>query len=233
MNLYNAIIEFSRRYDDLQKTSGYEPLSIMATGGAMSISALGIVPGASARLAGTCHPYSMTELFDFVKPALSAVQAKKGESEWHSVHGESALSYLKALVLRSPSNRFFVASTAALETTRRRRGENVSYVAMQRTAAGPISLWKIVFTKWEEYLQKTKYPKMTLPEVWDKTYKKEDGSINLEALWDTRSIEDEKMTRAILALILDDPKFAHLDAGDKIIRLSFPVIREEMVWAGK
>lgn len=235
-----ALEEFSRRYDAMQDAQGKALLCIMATGGAMGLSQLGVVPGASKRLAGTYHPYSMHELYWFVKPALLKLGVPDpGENDWRSVHADSAIYYLEALKTHHPEDRFFVASTAALETTRQRRGENCSYIAMQRTTSGPFTLWKVHFRKYEDvHWSIDHYPnkpsKMLAPkEVWERAFLEADGSPNLSMLGSVRRSEDQKLCLIIMGLILDDKDFAMrgLSEGDSITQLAFNADAMEYVWA--
>lgn len=229
MSIKASLIDFSRAYDAKQSREGQALLCIMATGGAMSISGLGLVPGASGRLAATYHPYSIHELFEFVKPVLLKSRPNATEEEWRSVHADSALFYLEALKVRHPGNYLYVASTAALETTRRRRGENVSYIAMRRPN-GVETSWKVHFMKKED--RDVASGLYSSPEeAWNANFRKADGSINMDVLAARRIEEDEKMTKAIMALILDDPSFARLDSGDKIIQLTQDADAMETVWA--
>lgn len=229
MSIQNDLIEFSQAYDAKQSREGLALLCIMATGGAMSISGLGVVPGASGRLAGTYHPYSMDELWKFVEPGVRKFKPGFRQEDWRSVHSDSSLYYLEALKIRHPGNYLYVASTAALETTRRRKGENVSYVAIERPG-GDQTLWKILFKKKED-----KHADLGLhgspDDVWKAIFCNADGSVNLRLLAAQRLDEDERTTLAILAIILDDKSFAFLVPGDQIIQLAAGANAMETVWA--
>jgi hypothetical protein len=233
ITMHELLEEFSAKYDVKQEKEGKALLCIMTTGGGMSISGLGIVPGASNRLAGIYQPYSMDELWEFVKPALEGTSRTK--EDWRSVHADSALFYLEALKKRHPGKYFYVAATAALETTRRRRGENVVYIALRRPD-GSEACFKVLFAKWEDVnigvWYKDGVPIQETPEeVWNKTFLHKDGEPNLHILGCHRRAQDRKVAAAILALILNDPENLLLSEGDSITQLTDGAEVVENVWA--
>jgi len=235
----DQFMEFSQAYDAMQDREGKALLCIMTTGGGMSISGLGVIPGASSRLAGTFHPYSMDELWEFVNPVVNKVDTNANKENWRSVHHESSLHYLAALKIRYPGKYFYVVSTAALETTRRRRGENVSYIAICRPD-GTESSWKILLTKTEDIgAIVNKDGKSThennSDEKWNRMFKfkDKDGSehLDLPNIFLARMVQDSKVTSAIFAIILNDPNFAHLTYADSIVKITENGQEVNEVWA--
>ena len=224
------VVNFCRRYDLLMKEKGYNQLYIMTTGGGMGVSSLAVYPGSSSRIASIFHPYSMDELWDLVEPVMEVrPEFKTKKEDWRSVHPESAEIYLAAMKDSRMQDYFFVASTAALETTRRRKGKNVSYVATQANSASPVRVWEILLEKMEERPVYRSHrdsqgnsitTSPTVDERWNEIFM-HDGEINLSMLATCRSLQDNKISRSILQMILDDKDFYPALTDNERITLLF------------
>ena len=233
------IADFCRRYDFLMKEKGYRQLYIMATGGGMGVSSLAVYPGSSFRIASIFHPYSMDELWELVSPIVRQGDRNAKKEDWRSVHTESAEIYLKAMRASRLQDYFFVASTAALETTRRRKGKNVSYVATQASPASPVRVWEILLEKMEERPVYRSHRDAqgnmititpTADERWNEIFM-QDGEINLSMLSTCRAVQDNKISRSILQIILDDKDFyPALTDGERITLLSEGGVAVNQVW---
>lgn len=237
------IADFSRRYDALMKEKQYPPLYIMATGGGMGVSDLLVYPGSSSRIASIIHPYSMDMLWELAGPEVRKgpldFTAKK--EDWRSVHPESALIYLQSIKHSVLQDYYFVAATAALETTRRRKGKNVCYVATQPGRYGPKRVWEILLRKHEDdpsyfYSRnengETVTRVSTPDEEWNSMFMR-DGEINMGNLAMVRQVQDNNISRAILNIVLDDPTFyAPLVDGESITLLSEDDKDMNKLWMG-
>lgn len=229
---------FSEAYDSLMKNCGYSQLLVMATGGGMDVARVATYPGSSSRIAAILHPYDMRELWALVEPIAIAADPKATLEGWRSVHAESAAIYLHALRRQYKRDLFYVASTAALETTRRRRGKNVSYVATQVSEREPLRVWEILLDKMEDHpvYRSTGEPGnliMTSPtpeERWKELFMT-DGKVDMSVLASARACQDSKISRCILQLILDDKDFFPcLVDNDRITLLSEDGKPVNQVW---
>jgi len=197
----DALVDFSTRYDKEISGGKKDPtlLAIFATGGGMSLSNLAEVPGASRRLALTHHPYSQKDTIRF----LNHNGIIADEITWDYCSAASSVLYREALISMCDHQPYlYVAVTAALTTTRWRRGKNRAYVAISRLANKP-EIWEISLAKNSEA-------------GYEALFKNDDDSIDLESLTLQRRSEDQKISRAVLAIILEDRTFANLNDGESI-----------------
>ncbi len=209
------VADFCEKYDALMKSKGYPQLLIMATGGGLRISEIAVYPGSSSRIAAILHPYDMHELWSLVEPVVKEKNPDAKFEDWRSVHAESAAIYLEGLKRQNKRDLFFVASTAALETTRRRKGKNVSYVATQAGRSAPVRVWEILLRKREEepvYRShrgpdgSTVTTSPTTDERWNEIFMR-NGAIDMHMLALCRICQDAHIARCLMQIIVDDPDF--------------------------
>tara|TARA_B100000614_G_scaffold262909_1_gene300966 strand:- start:461429 stop:462115 length:687 start_codon:yes stop_codon:yes gene_type:complete len=198
-----AVVQFSERYlDEVGDGSKAPLLSLFATGGGMSLGELLIVPGASARILGMHMPYEQGETLRFLEPTLGALDKFDFCSE------KTISKYLQALEHRNRGNSvapiISIVISAALTTTRWRRGDNRAFVGIHRPD-GSREFYKIAISKQEKA-------------EWEALYIV-DGGVNMQALAGRRRAEDESISRAVMSLLLNDPSFASLNNGEYIARL--------------
>lgn len=194
----DAVIEFCERYD----ASSDDPrlMSIFSTGGGMSMGDIAEVPGASKRFALAFQPYSKEDTLDFVRLRLSTTSL----DDWDFCSMGASVHYYNSLnQMCNYRDYLYIAITAALTTTRWRKGNNRAFVTLN-TKDDKTETWKISLSKHSEDYYESLFM--------------EEGAANISNLTIQRRIEDNKISRAVMAIILNDPDFANLNDEEYIAK---------------
>lgn len=149
-------------------------VAILATGGGVSLSLIGAIPGASKVFHSFYCPYATEETVEFLRiwhPSPSAFQAS-------AVSPGAARELYEAMANKYP-NQAVLVITAACTSSRWRRGENRAFIAC-KNAVGEVEVWHLKIPKSDE----TVY-----------------NSFTTEMIAQIREMEDQGISNTALALL--------------------------------
>lgn len=149
-------------------------LAILATGGGVALGRLATVPGASGVLHNFYCPYATEETIRFVAAWHHGPSAFRASA----VSPGAAYELYEAMATKYPDANVLVV-TAALTSTRWRRGENRAYIAC-KNPMGVVEVWHL-----------------RLPKATEEEHK----LFNFETLCRLREMEDEGITNVALHLV--------------------------------
>jgi len=137
--------------DWYEKSNGCK-LSIVATGGGMSLGQITSVPGSSSIFHSFYVPYATAETVEFIRKNYPIVKAESFEEK--AVCSESAKNLFYALWTKNKVDGHLhihnIAVTAAITSTRWRRGDNKAFIFFENLTAFRDECWYLKLPKLTE-----------------------------------------------------------------------------------
>jgi hypothetical protein len=138
------LVDFVKNYDG-------NKLSIVATGGGVSLGLIALVPGASKVLHSFYCPYETRESIEFINKNYPPATREGPAFSKKAVSPDSAEELFMALWTKNKVDGHTcihnIAVTAACSTTRYRRGENQAFIAFQNQDTLEDEIWQLKLSK--------------------------------------------------------------------------------------